>query len=132
MLISWTLGRLATAAMTIITVLVLSSGRAEARPNFVKVFKATYPDLVRTAKETKAFKINCTVCHPAKDNKKKKHRNNYGVALKEELGTKKEKDTEKITRALNTIESKKSHVNGKEFGDLIKAGKLPGKDEKAD
>jgi len=128
MLISKTIARMVSAGAVMFAVLAFFSGVADARPNYLKVFKSTYPEF---AKNT-AVKINCTVCHPAVDNKKKKHRNNYGVAVKEALGTKKEKDTDKITEALKKIASQESHVDGKTFGDQINDGKLPGNKEKAD
>ena len=126
-----TIGRTVTAGALLLALLVLSSGQAEARPPFVGVFKKTYPDLAKLAKN-KEIKINCAVCHNTKENKKKKHRNNYGVALKTVLGKKNEKDKEKIAAALKKIEAEKSHVEGKNFGDLIKDGKLPGEDKAAD
>ncbi len=122
-----TTGRLVTA-VTLFFALFVMSGSVSARPNFVGVFKKTYPDLAKS----REVKVNCAVCHNTKDNKKKKHRNNYGVALKEELGTTKEKDKKKIAAALKAIESQKSHVEGKTFGDLIREGKLPGEDKAAD
>ena len=123
-----TIGRTVTAGALLLAVLVLSYGHAEARPPFVGVFKKTYPELAKN----KEIKINCAVCHNTKENKKKKHRNNYGVALKKVLGKKNEKDKEKVAAALKTIESEKSHVEGKQFGDLIKDGKLPGEDKAVD
>ena len=119
-----TIGRNVTAGTLLLALLVLSSGQAEARPKFVGVFKKAYPELA----ENKEIKVNCAVCH---SNKKKKHRNNYGVALAKVLGKENEKDKEKIAAALKKIEAEKSHVEGKTFGDLIKDGKLPGEDKAA-
>jgi len=123
-----TIGRTVTAGALLLALLVLSSGQAEARPKFVGVFKKTYPEL----KKNKEIKINCAVCHNTKDNRKKKHRNNYGVALGKVLDTENEKDKEKIAAALKKIEAEKSHVEGKKFGELIKDGKLPGEDKAAE
>ena len=123
-----TIGQTVTAGALLVAILILSSGQAEARPPFVGVFKKTYPELV----QAKTVKINCAVCHTSKDNKKKKHRNNYGVAMKKALGKKNEKDKEKVAMALKKIEGEKSHVEGKKFGDLIEDGKLPGEDKPAD
>ncbi len=128
MLILKTISRSLTAGALLLAFLVLSSGQADARPAFVGVFKKTYPDLAKN----KDLKINCAVCHNTKENKKKKHRNNYGVALKKELGKENEKDKEKIAKALQKIESQKSHVEGKTYGDLIKEAVLPGEDKAAD
>lgn len=123
-----TIGRTATAGIMLLAFLVLSSGTAEARPAFVGVFKKQYPELAKN----KDLKINCAVCHNTKENKKKKHRNNYGVALKKALGKKNEKDKKKVAEALKKIESGKSHVEGKTYGDLMKEGMLPGEDKAAD
>lgn len=123
-----TIGRVVTAGALLLAFVVMSSGQAQARPAFVGVFKKTYPELAKS----KDVKVNCAVCHNSKENKKKKHRNNYGVAMKDALGKKNEKDKEKIAEALKKVEEKKSHVEGKTFGELIADGKLPGKDEAAD
>lgn len=121
------LGRFLTVGMVMFAVVMLTSDSTTARPKFAGVVKKAYPDLA------KAQKINCYTCHPNKpDNKKKVHRNNYGVALKKALGKKNEGDADKITAALKKIESEKSATEGKTFGDLIKAGELPGTDEYAD
>jgi len=55
----------------------------------------------------------------------KKKRNNYGMALRKALGKKNVKKSDVIKKALKSIESGKSAVAGKTFGDLLKAGKLP-------
>lgn len=123
-----TIGRTVTAGALLLTFVVLSTGQAEARPPFVGVFKKTYPELAKN----KEIKVNCAVCHNTKENKKKKHRNNYGVALAKAIGKKNEKDKEKVAAALKKIEAEKSHVEGKTFGELIKEGKLPGEDKPAD
>ncbi len=124
-----TIGRIVTAGALLLAFVVMSSGQAQARPSFLGVFKKTYPEL---AKSDEVKKEKCAICHNSKENKKKKHRNNYGVAMKDALGKKNEKDKEKIAEALKKIEEKKSHVEGKTFGELIADGKLPGKDEAAD
>ena len=123
-----TIGRMVTAGALLLAFVVMSSGQAEARPAFVGVFKKAYPELAKS----KEVKVNCAVCHNSMENKKKKHRNNYGVALKDELGKKNEKDKEKIAAALKKIADKKSHVEGKTFAALIADGKLPGEDKAAD
>ncbi len=122
-----TIGRTLTAGALLLSFVVLLSGQAEARPNFLGVFKKTYPELAKN----KNVKVNCYVCHNSKNNKKKKQRNNYGTALAKALGTTKEKDKEKIAKAIKKIESEESHVEGKKFVDLIKDGKLPGEDKPA-
>lgn len=95
---------------------------AQARPGYLKGFNAAYPAL---AKETETVK--CGVCHPVMD---KKMRNDYGKAMGEALGAKDVKgdgSAEKIEAALKKAEAGKSSTEGKTFGDLIKDGKLPGK-----
>ena len=126
-------GRLATTGALLFTVIVLSSGFAEARPKFPVVFKKTYPDYVKALGE-KGEKINCTLCHAKNDdNKKKKFRNNYGWALKKALDHKEnEKDADKVKAALKKIEKDKSHVEGKTFGDLMKDGEILHNDENID
>jgi len=98
---------------------------ADARPQYRKNFTAKYPDLAEKVK-----KVRCGVCHPPGAEEKKKARNNYGQALRKALdGKKNVADMETIMKALTKIESEKSAAEGKTFGDLIKAGMLPGKNE---
>ena len=102
--------------------LIAGLGKAQARPNFPRAFLTEYPNLkakIRVAK--------CGVCHPRKNNAKKKKRNNYGQALQKALGAKKVKDKKKLKAAFAKIAKLKSATKGKTFGDLIKAGELPGK-----
>ncbi|MGB4739433.1 MAG: hypothetical protein WBH50_14645 [Fuerstiella sp.] len=62
--------------------------------------------------------------------KDKKKRNDYGVALTKTLGEKNVKDADKIKEALTKAEAEKN-ADGKTYGELIKAGELPGKAEEA-
>jgi hypothetical protein len=65
---------------------------------------------------------SCGICHPGKS---KKERNEYGKALNK-LVTKMDKDdAKKIADAIKSTESEKNAA-GKTFGELIKAGMLPG------
>ncbi len=83
--------------------IVLSVGAAaQARPQYNKAFAAKYPSL-EAAKEAK-----CGVCHFGKG-----------------LGEANQKDEAKISAALTGAESEKNAA-GQTFGELIKAGKLPG------
>ena len=92
---------------------------AQARPEYQnKGFIPMYPAL-KAEIET----VKCGVCHGSE----KKIRNDYGKAVGEALGAKLVKDEEKIKEALKKAEAGKSSVEGKTFGDLIKDGKLPGK-----
>ena len=107
-------------ACCVAVVAVAFSPEAQARPEYLnKGFTPTYPALkaeIETAK--------CGVCHFGE---KKTNRNDYGKAFGEALGEPKVKDEEKIKAALKKAEADKSSVEGKTFGDLIKDGKLPGK-----
>jgi hypothetical protein len=103
---------------------------AQAIPVFAKMFAEKYgdnEDLAAAAKEAK-----CNVCHYGKS---KKNRNDYGMALSEIL----DKDNYKSTRVKEEEEAVKKEifdafveVEGKDakaggtFGELLKAGKLPG------
>ena len=65
---------------------------------------------------------SCAICHPGKS---KKERNDYGKALNK-LVTKADKDdAKKIADSIKAIEGEKNAA-GKTFGELIKAGTLPG------
>ncbi len=93
------------------------NGEAEARPKYKSAFEKKYP------KVAEKNKVDCSVCHPGKE---KKEKNNYGEALGKAV-SKNEADEAKINEALGKIESEKSAVDGKTFGDLLKDGELPGK-----
>ena len=107
--------------------LVVLSGSAFARPKYAAVMSTTYPDLAK--KHGKDEKLGCAVCHP---DKSKKIRNNYGASLGKAIGKANESDEAKIKAALEKIESEKSATEGKTYGDLIKAGELPGTDKAAE
>ena len=124
-----TIGRFLVAGAVMFTVVALNGSTASARPKYVAVMSAMYPELA--AKHGKNDKLTCTVCHPAEDNKKKKLRNNYGVALEKGLAKKNETDEDKIKEAIAKAEKEKSATEGKTFGDLIKELELPGTDEPA-
>jgi hypothetical protein len=65
----------------------------------------------------------CNVCHAGKS---KKDRNAYGEALAERLDKETDKkDVAKIRAVLEEVAKLPSKVDGKTFGDLIAAGKLP-------
>lgn len=104
-------------------VVVLSTGdTAEARPKYRTVFQKNYE------KVAESNKITCFVCHgkTADGKMDKEKRNNYGQALGKALGKKNEKEDDAIKAALIKIEKEKSAEEGKTFGDLLEAGKLPG------
>jgi hypothetical protein len=89
---------------------------ANARPQYCKAFIGHYTNVAE------AGAAKCAICHVGSD---KKMRNNYGDALDAALPGKNCKDDAAIKEALVKIEGEKSAVNGKTFGDLLKAGQLP-------
>ena len=106
---------------------VFLAPKAWALPAIHKQFLETYKEskIAEPAKEAK-----CNVCHFGET---KKNRNDYGTAISklfnrakyDELKSDKEQLNATIEAALKKVERKKS-VSGKLFGELIKAGKLPG------
>jgi hypothetical protein len=102
--------------------LLVNSNEADGRMQYNKAFGETYPD----NKEAGALAGNakCTICHSGAN---KKMRNDYGMALGKAIGAMNEKNDAKIKEALKKVEGEKSGTEGKTFGDLLKAGKLPGK-----
>jgi hypothetical protein len=95
-----------------------------ARPQYKETFEKNYPTLA-----AEVTKVKCGVCHPPAAVEKKKVRNNYGQALQKALNAKNVEDKDVILKALSKIEAEKSASDGKTFGDLIKTGALPGKNE---
>jgi hypothetical protein len=113
---------------------LLSQGKAEAIPLFNTKFQERYAssaapaEFVTLVKET----TKCNVCHILGE--EKKVRNGYGESLKkaglmktfamkikeDEAGT-----TKAIQDAFDKVEKEKT-VAGKTYGELLKAGKLPG------
>jgi len=112
-------GTWVVSAAALAMVIVSAAQDVQARPGYTNPFKEAYPNLNEKVGEAK-----CNVCHFGS---KKTDRNDYGVALSEALGAKNVKDAAKITEALKAVESKPSSTEGKTFGELIKAGELPGK-----
>jgi hypothetical protein len=86
-------------------------GSADARPGYMKAFTETYPNV------TAAATAKCNTCHAGTD---KKMRNDYGKALGGALGAANVKDDAQVKAALKKVEE-----TNKEFGDKLKAGKLP-------
>lgn len=98
--------------------------QVDARPKYKETFEKKYPALAGEVN-----KVKCGVCHPPNAAEKKKVRNNYGQSLQKALNAKNVGNVEVIMKALTAIEAEKSASEGKSFGDLIKAGTLPGKNE---
>jgi len=112
---------MALLSIVVIGGLMLTAAPTEvqARSEYMKAFIAKYPDL-----KEKASKLKCGVCHA----KSKKVRSDYGKELGKALGKPKVKDMDAIKKALTDIE-KKGDVDGKTYGELLKAGMLPPKAE---
>jgi LPS O-antigen subunit length determinant protein (WzzB/FepE family) len=119
--------RFVVAGVVAAALFVVTGSDAMARPKYAAVATTTYPDLAK--KHGVEGKLSCSVCHPDKD--KKKVRNNYGAAVGAKLEKANLMDEAKIKEALTKAEAEKSATEGKTFGDLIKAGELPGTDEPA-
>ncbi len=103
--------------------LATATQQAQARPYFLKWWLATYPEVSKTNEVS--TKVKCDVCHVGKS---KKNRNDYGKALDKAIGKKLKsnaKDKEAFEEALKKVEGEKSKVEGKTFGDLLKANQLP-------
>jgi hypothetical protein len=110
--------------------------QASADKAFRDEFVATYVKADSSEPKDKAFataveKAKCNICHVGKV---KKNRNGYGKALGELLSRKTDtEDKEKIQAALKKIEVKHSDPKDEKsptFGELLKAGKLPGEEPK--
>jgi hypothetical protein len=75
----------------------------------------------------------CGVCHTGERGKNKKVRNNYGAALGKLITKADKQAAKKIQDAFDTVAAEKSDPNdpiSPTFGELIKQGKLPGKQDK--
>lgn len=94
---------------------------------FMKLYDVDKSSEDKSELAEKVLKAKCYTCHQGK---KKKNRNRYGAELAKLLDKKKDKkDAEKIVAALKKVEE--MNIDAKDdksptFGDLIKAGKLPG------
>ena len=109
--------------------LVGMAGTADARPDYKKAHDAKYKG---SSIEGALAEAKCNACHYGK---KKSDRNDYGKALiKVGLTEEKYKELKKehkedfaklIKESLEKVLKEKAD-GGETFGDLIKAGKLPG------
>lgn len=91
--------------------------KVEARPNFKNIWAETYPN------SPMLIAKKCGICHPGKS---KKEKSDYGEAVFEALGKKrKATDKEVIVKALKAVEAKPTSVEGKTYGDFIKADEMP-------
>ena len=116
---------------------VLWLGRPAPQANADKTFRdefvAVYVKAESSEPKDKEFaaaveKAKCSICHVGKVNKK--NRNRYGKALAELLSRKTDtEDKEKIQAALKKVEARRCDPKDEKsptFGELIRAGKLPG------
>jgi hypothetical protein len=102
-------------------VCLMSARQAEARPQYLRVWLKTYPDL---AQKSDVKSLKCNVCHLGA---KKTNRNDYGKAIVKALdGKKNVKDEEKFTDVLKTA-AKEKNADGKTYGEVLEAGELPSK-----
>ncbi len=94
---------------------------------FMKLYGVDKKDDKESDFEKKVLEAKCLCCHQGK---KKKNRNPYGLELSKLLDKKKDKkDTEKIVEALKKVEkmhTDPSNEKSPTYGEMIKAGKLPG------
>ncbi|HET6326324.1 MAG TPA: hypothetical protein VFG04_16745 [Planctomycetaceae bacterium] len=103
-------------------IVFLTSAQAEARPQYLRVWMDTYPDVAQ--KNNVKTTLKCNVCHFGA---KKTNRNDYGKAIVKALdGAKNVKDKDKFTDVLKTA-AKEKNADGKTFGDLLEANELPSK-----
>jgi hypothetical protein len=123
---TWKSSTLLTLVALMAGAIVLSSSTVEARPKYRVVFQKTYE------KVAESNKITCFACHGKKEDGKtmdKDKRNAYVQALGKAIGKKNESMDDVIEAAMKKIETEKSTEEGKTYGDLLKAGQLPVKEE---
>jgi cytochrome c2 len=127
---------LALGVVTAVLWLGRPAPQASADKAFRDQFVAVYVKAESDNPKEKDFaaaveKAKCTVCHVGKV---KKNRNRYGKALAELLSRKTDtEDKEKIQAALKKVEAKRCDPKDEKsptFGELIRAGKLPGEEPK--
>ena len=113
--------------------LTVCLGSAQARPAYPPIIKDYYKDNKAIVEKAGATD-KCNLCHDAASKMKKDH-NEYGKAVKKHMPkdefdklkdpTMKDALVKKLGEALKATEAEK-HSSGKTFGEVIKAGKLPG------
>jgi len=101
---------------TLSLVIACAVQSTEARPKYYAEFKKMYKDVEGLND------VKCNVCHKGKS---KKDKNDYGIAYGTTLNAKNAKDADQIKKALQDSESKPSKIDGKTYGELLKANKLP-------
>jgi len=108
-------------------------GSAQGRPAYPNMIKDYYKDNKAIVEKAGATD-KCNLCHDPASKLKKDH-NEYGKAVKKHIPkeefdklkdpTMKAALEKKLGEALKATEADK-HSSGKTFGEVIKAGKLPG------
>jgi mono/diheme cytochrome c family protein len=111
----------------VVTVIAFNPRTATARKAFKAEFDAMYVTPAAAPGFAKAVEAaNCNICHAGD---KKKDRNAYGQALAKLLSKDDVKNVPKIKASLESVEKEPSdpaNPASQTFGELIKAGKLPG------
>ncbi|HTU25277.1 MAG TPA: hypothetical protein VMF30_07770 [Pirellulales bacterium] len=134
------MNKVVTFTLLAVVLAVALSWRAasvQAYPEFKEEFDKKYvkdANVPGIAAEEKALSqaagtAKCNICHVKGENKKV--RNSYGEALDKLLDKGDKKNVAKINKALDSAADEKSDpnvANSPTFGELIKSGKLPGKD----
>jgi hypothetical protein len=132
-------GMLVLCAVAVVAVASWKAAPVQAFGEFKKEFDNKYvkdpADPAITPQEKAlaeaAGAAKCGICHTGPEGKNKKVRNTYGAALQKLLTKADKKDVPKIQAALDTVAKESSDAadpKAPTFGDLIKDGKLPGKD----
>jgi hypothetical protein len=137
-------GTLVLCAVAITAVVNWKVAPVQAFPPFKKEFENLYVKAEPATAEEKALKEaaetnKCGICHTGPEGKNKKVRNTYGKAISKLIPEPKNKEAmdalkknpEKIKEILEKAAKEPSDPKdptSPTFGDLIKEGKLPGKE----
>jgi hypothetical protein len=122
MRMSWNVRSAVVCGLTLAgLVLVSGLNSAEARPGYFAAFNGTYPQVKEAARKAK-----CAVCHVGQPKVNESKWNDYGAVMGKALdGEKNVRDRELLEKVLKKIEKEKGEKK-KTFGELLKAGELPG------
>lgn len=111
--------RIVTGALVLGACTFLIPGIAGARPQYAQAFIKEHD----IKADTPLGKAGCNICHSGAD---KKMRNAFGKEVEKALGGKTNVSPADFTTALKKAEAAVSADKKTKYGDLIKAGKLPG------
>ena len=109
--------RLLACAVACLAFHIATIAVAPARPQYLAQFGRTYSEFP-IKRESR-----CAICHCGTS---KKGHNDYGDAIEKVLEGKNVKERAAIEKALRMVEQNPSRVPGKTFGELIRAGQMPG------